>query len=623
MLLFKGGKNMKKMISFLLFFILIVALFIVVIPIENVKGYSDTLYVGGPGAGNYTTIQEAIDNAEDADTIFVYDDSSPYYENIVVDKSIVLIGEDKDTTIIDGSGENKTISVNSDDVTINGFTINNDEMFSVWISGDLNFIAGNNITSINGYGIYIGPYSRNQIYDNFIISNSGIGIYLWRSNDNLIFNNYLDNSINAQVIDGNNNWNGTKEWILNIVKGPYKGGNYWSDYDGVDTDDDGIGETPYIIVDDEQDELPLVKPGEDNNPPFQPSNPNPSDGSVDVENDVILSWIGGDPDFDDNVSYEVFFGTTTSPPKVSSRQYNTVYDPGLLTISTKYYWRIVAWDDYDESTSGSTWSFSTNYPPYVPSNPNPGNYAEKVSINTKLSWDGGDPSGDSVKYDIYFGTNNPPPLIERNHSDIIYDIGETEYETTYYWKIVAWDSFGLKSESDIWMFSTIGRFPIDPFWIVIIIICIIFLITIILKYPDWPGGKPVKPEKPDVEPEKPEVEGDEPDKSDEEEKDKDKDEDKEKKAIYLISAVKYDKKHSNIVEVKTHEYKDKKIGDPYNEDRKTVIRNINDKKIYRTTLGKNPFDGESVRIIKIKNKEYLRTDNNETEDDNLENLPEF
>ena len=56
--------------------------------------FGNTLYVGGSGSGNYTSIQEAIDETEDGDTVFVYDDSSPYYEIIFVgdDKSIKLMG---------------------------------------------------------------------------------------------------------------------------------------------------------------------------------------------------------------------------------------------------------------------------------------------------------------------------------------------------------------------------------------------------------------------------------------------------------------------------------------------------------------------------------------------------
>jgi hypothetical protein len=64
------------------------------------------LYVGGSGPNNYTSIQDALNEANEGDTIFVYNDSSPYYENLIINKSIKLIGENRDTTIIDGRGRN-------------------------------------------------------------------------------------------------------------------------------------------------------------------------------------------------------------------------------------------------------------------------------------------------------------------------------------------------------------------------------------------------------------------------------------------------------------------------------------------------------------------------------------
>jgi hypothetical protein len=64
---------------------------------QSVRG--SILYVGGIGEGNYTNIQDAVDDATDGDTVFVYDDSSPYYEwNILINKSITLVGENRDTT---------------------------------------------------------------------------------------------------------------------------------------------------------------------------------------------------------------------------------------------------------------------------------------------------------------------------------------------------------------------------------------------------------------------------------------------------------------------------------------------------------------------------------------------
>ncbi|MCK5160289.1 MAG: pre-peptidase C-terminal domain-containing protein, partial [Candidatus Aureabacteria bacterium] len=96
-----------------------------------------------------------------------------------------------------------------------------------------------------------------------------------------------------------------------------------------------------------------------NNPPDLPSIPLPVDGSVDVYVNMILSWIGGDPDVEDIVSYDVYFGTSDPPELVSSGQSGITYDPGILSGNTTYYWQIVATDDKAVSTSGPVWSFTT------------------------------------------------------------------------------------------------------------------------------------------------------------------------------------------------------------------------------------------------------------------------
>ena len=81
-----------------------------------------TLYVGGSGAGNHTTISEAIANASQYDSIYVY--NGTYAENLNIGKKISIIGEDKDTTTIQGvTGEEKVINIVSSFVTIQGFTI--------------------------------------------------------------------------------------------------------------------------------------------------------------------------------------------------------------------------------------------------------------------------------------------------------------------------------------------------------------------------------------------------------------------------------------------------------------------------------------------------------------------
>ena len=199
-----------------------------------------------------------------------------------------------------------------------------------------------------------------------------------------------------------------------------------------------------------------------NQPPNAPSNPNPLDGAIDVTVNADLSWTGGDPN-GDPVTYDVYFGTSSSPPKVVSNQSITTYDPGTMNYATLYYWKIVAWDNHGASASGSVWHFTThNDPPNTPSSPNPANGTTGVSVNDDLSWTGGDPNGDPVTYDVYFGTTSPPPLVSSGQSNTTYNSGTMNYNTHYYWKIVAWDNHGASTSGSIWDFTTENRAPNEP-----------------------------------------------------------------------------------------------------------------------------------------------------------------
>ena len=84
------------------------------------------LYVGGNGPNNYTSIKAAIENATDGDTVFVY--SGVYYERkeIIIDKSIKLMGENRSTTIIDVRRKvGDVITIKADGVEISNLTIRN------------------------------------------------------------------------------------------------------------------------------------------------------------------------------------------------------------------------------------------------------------------------------------------------------------------------------------------------------------------------------------------------------------------------------------------------------------------------------------------------------------------
>jgi len=101
--------------------------------------------------------------------------------------------------------------------------------------------------------------------------------------------------------------------------------------------------------------------GGPNHPPNKPSNPTPSNNSVDRHVDVSLSWQCSDPD-GDPVTYDVYFGTSMTPQKVTANQSGTIYDPGTLAFITTYYWYIVAWDDEGACNNSDFWTFTTEDP---------------------------------------------------------------------------------------------------------------------------------------------------------------------------------------------------------------------------------------------------------------------
>ncbi|MCX6666595.1 MAG: C25 family cysteine peptidase [Euryarchaeota archaeon] len=230
----------------------------------------------------YLTIQEAIDEAAIGDTICVR--NGTYYENIFIWRPLTLIGENKETTIIDGDcGEYSWETVGlyeCSDIVIHQFTIKNGHHgimlydtnhitisdciitdatdFGIWFystQNTNNTISQNLITRCD-YGIYLSDgWSQNNIYENTIKDNRITGIKIQGSaaptnNNRLYHNTFINNTQNAYDICNNIWYNATTQE-----------GNYWDDYTGSDANDDGIGDTPYNISGgSNQDLYPLMKP---------------------------------------------------------------------------------------------------------------------------------------------------------------------------------------------------------------------------------------------------------------------------------------------------------------------------------------------------------------------------
>ncbi len=273
---------------------------------------------------DYPTIESAITNANDGDTIFVK--KGVYIENPVVSKSVSLVGEDRDSTVIDVTAG---LKVERDNVTVTGFTIY-DGWHGLTVSANCCRILGNKITdATNGIVVFgcennitgnilkliglssaiqlnyangnlinnnniesctegiqlragssdntvtgniitnckdvairlLGEYSPPRWYypnENTIlrnnISNSGCGTTIYASNGNIISNNnYVNNTVQFSANeDYYLTWGGNRS--INTINE-----NYWSNYNGTDANGDGIGDTPYVIDENNIDQYPLMK----------------------------------------------------------------------------------------------------------------------------------------------------------------------------------------------------------------------------------------------------------------------------------------------------------------------------------------------------------------------------
>ena len=157
---------------------------------ENVR--ATTLFVGGVGPGNYTTIQDAIDAAGPGDTVYVY--GGTYLENVLVDNPLSMIGEGMNTTRIDSGGWGPVMRVRSDWVNVSGFTLTNAGTGFSDVGLDLNNahncrIVNNNVSSNKIHGIFLSYSDNNTISNNIASLNRFRGIGLEYSNNNTIVNN--------------------------------------------------------------------------------------------------------------------------------------------------------------------------------------------------------------------------------------------------------------------------------------------------------------------------------------------------------------------------------------------------------------------------------------------------
>ena len=212
----------------------------------SVKASPRTWTVDDNGPANFDNIQEAINNASSGDTVFVH--IGTYYEHVVINKTIALVGEDNNFTIIDGYETGNVIYIRANNVTVKSFTVRKSGMYpysAILIDHSTGNVIINNKVIYNYEGISLYYSSSNVVCGNTILSNyPGIDLALL-SSYNIIYHNNFNNTDQVWS-ESTNVWNYDDE------------GNYWSDYTGQDLNKDGIGDTSYDINAANKDNNPLM-----------------------------------------------------------------------------------------------------------------------------------------------------------------------------------------------------------------------------------------------------------------------------------------------------------------------------------------------------------------------------
>jgi len=150
--------------------------------------------VDDDGEGDHTTIQSAIDSASSGDIVRVWDGT--YYENIILNKSVSLIGNGSVITVIRGQKTDIRINVTTDNVTVAGFTIENGTT-GIQV-GSNNSCFKDSVFINNSVGVGLTNCENSTITNNIFLRN-GTAISGSSSHENLIMNNTVYGNMNNTV----------------------------------------------------------------------------------------------------------------------------------------------------------------------------------------------------------------------------------------------------------------------------------------------------------------------------------------------------------------------------------------------------------------------------------------
>ncbi len=166
-------------------------------------------------AYNYDTIQESIDASQTLHGHTILVSEGIYYENVIVSKSISLIAENRESTILSGNGTGKVLHLLRSATNITGFSIRESGgypggacVFLDNVTGcsvSTNLINNSAATSLDCVGIYLNSSDSNTIIGNVVLNN-GIGMNIVSSSDNTVEENHIENAhLGIQIPFSSNN----------------------------------------------------------------------------------------------------------------------------------------------------------------------------------------------------------------------------------------------------------------------------------------------------------------------------------------------------------------------------------------------------------------------------------
>jgi parallel beta-helix repeat protein len=148
---------------------------------------------------DFSSINAAVGSASQGDTILVK--NGIYRENVIIDKPVSLVGEDKTQTVIDGLGAGTVVWITSDGASLTGFTVQNsgDKLTDsgIYVNSSQSVILSGNLVTANNIGIYLSDSANNTLKDNSLSGNKfNFGVY--SSN----FEGYIQNIDLSNTVEG-------------------------------------------------------------------------------------------------------------------------------------------------------------------------------------------------------------------------------------------------------------------------------------------------------------------------------------------------------------------------------------------------------------------------------------